>query len=109
MAFPALYLYSLNATRSSITLTSQYTHHSWNLQQLRRLQSLVQRAELGMQRSVARLFYVGGYVSHPSVLDTSGTFININPSESELFNLRADNTVVCQFPFLFFSFILIYR
>jgi hypothetical protein len=36
------------------------------------------------------------------VLDTSGTFININPFESELFNLLADNNVVCQFPFLFF-------
>ena len=44
-------------------------------------------AELGMQRSVARLFYVGGRVSHPSVLDTSGTFININPLEGELFKL----------------------
>jgi hypothetical protein len=48
----------------------------------------VQRAELGMQTSVARLFYVGGYVSHPSVLDTSGTLININPLESELFKLQ---------------------
>ena len=36
------------------------------------------------------------------MLDTSGTFININLCESELFNLRADNNVVCQFPFLFF-------
>jgi len=109
-AFLALYLYSLDATRSSSTSTtsmllSQYTNfnsyvHSkvWSSEQYRK-----------MQMSVARLFYVGGYVYHPSVLDTSGTFININPSESELFNLRADNTVVCQFPFLFFSFILIYR
>jgi hypothetical protein len=48
------------------------------------------------------VFFFGAYVSHPSVLDTSGTFININPCESELFNLRADNNVVCQFPFLFF-------
>jgi len=52
------------------------------------LQSLEQRAELGyrrMQRSVAMLFFVGAYVSHPSVLDTFGTFININPFKSELF------------------------
>jgi hypothetical protein len=55
-----------------------------NLQQLRRVQSLEQRAEW----SVARLFFVCGYVSHSSVLDTSGTFININPLESELFKLR---------------------
>ena len=48
------------------------------------------------------LFFVGAYVSLPSVLDTSGTFININLFESELFDLRADNNVVCQFPFLFF-------
>jgi hypothetical protein len=56
-----------------------------------------------MQRSVARLFYVGGYVSHPSVLDTFGTFININPLESEL--LIFD--VVCLFySNLFFSLFL---
>jgi hypothetical protein len=55
-----------------------------------------------MQRSIASLFFVGVYISHHSVLDTSGTFININPCESELFNLRPDNNVVCQFLFLFF-------
>ena len=54
------------------------------------LQSPEQRAELGyrrMQRSVAMLccFFVGAYVSHPSVLDNFGTFININPFKSELF------------------------
>ena len=62
-----------------------------NLQQLRRLQSLEQRAELGIgecKGPLLSLFYVGGYVSHPSVLDTSGTFTNINPLETELFKLR---------------------
>jgi len=97
MAFLALYLYSLDATRSSSTSTtsmspSQYTNHScrifnsyvdskvWSSEQYRR-----------MQRSVTRLFYVGGYVSHPSVLDTSGTFINIKRASFLIFD------VVCLF------------
>jgi hypothetical protein len=56
-----------------------------------------------MQRSVARLFYVGGYVSHPFVLDTSGTFIKINPLESELFKLQCRMSVssIVSFSFLY--------
>ena len=49
------------------------------------------------------LFFVGAYVSHPSVLDTlvlSST--STHSRASFLCNLRADNNVVCQFPFLFF-------
>jgi hypothetical protein len=53
------------------------------------------------------LFFVGAYVSHPSVLDTSGTFINIKPCESELFNLRADNNVISvSLSFLLFLFMV---
>jgi hypothetical protein len=106
VAFPVLYLYLLDAARSSSMLTTNRcckTHTT--PAESSTLQNLEQRAELGyrrMQRSVTRLFFVGAYVHYPSVLDTSGTFININPFESELFNLRADNNVVCQFPFLFF-------
>ena len=76
MAFPALYLYSLDATRCQARRQParrrrKNTHHSRRLQNL---QHLKQQAKLGyrrMQRSVAMLFFVGAYVSHPSVLDTS--------------------------------------
>ncbi|KIM73106.1 hypothetical protein PILCRDRAFT_15494 [Piloderma croceum F 1598] len=49
-----------------------------NLQQLRRLQSLEQRAELGIGECK----------------DTSGTFININPLETELFKLRCRGSIL---------------
>jgi hypothetical protein len=58
-----------------------------------------------MQRSVARLFYVGGFISHLSVLDTSGTFINSNPLETELFNLRCRMCLLL-FPFPLFLFMV---
>jgi hypothetical protein len=51
-------------------------------------------------------FFVGAYVSHPSVLDTSGTFININPCENEL--LIFEQTIMSYVSFPFFSLILIY-
>jgi len=86
MAFSALYLYSLDSFVKQPT--NRYRKTRTTPAESSTLQSLEQRAELGyrrMQRSVAMLFFVGAYVSHPSVLDTFGTFININPFKSELF------------------------
>ena|SRR5882724_8393598 len=87
-----------------------------NLQRLRRLQSLEQWAELRcgrMQRSVAIFFFVGGYISHSSMLNTSqamGTFINcLNPERLERTpsNLQSFNNIVCLiYCFLFFLFLV---